>query len=94
MLTFGQASESSPSVAYFFAGCIAVTLYNALEIVVLILATFKRYAGRYFWSLLFASLGLIVTTIGFSTYFFNITQNKFAQGAVTIAGWWAFIVAY
>ncbi|SPO06582.1 related to integral membrane protein [Cephalotrichum gorgonifer] len=92
MLTFGQASESSPSVAYFFAGCIGVTLYNAVEIIVLIFATFKRYGGWYFWSLLVASIGLIVTTTGFSTYFFNITPNKFVQSAVTIAGWWAFIV--
>jgi len=92
MLVFGQASESSPSVAYFFTACIGVTLYNALEILVLIFATFRKYAGWYFWSLLVASFGLIVTTTGFSTYFFDITTNKFVQSTVTIAGWWAFIV--
>jgi hypothetical protein len=92
MPTFGQASESSPSVAFFFAGCIAVILYNALEIIVLIFVTFRRYAGWYFWSLLVASLGLIVTTVGYSTYFFNITPHKFVQSTITIAGWWAFIV--
>ncbi|KAH7220424.1 uncharacterized protein BKA55DRAFT_656083 [Fusarium redolens] len=92
MLTFGQASESSPSVAFFFAGCIAITLYNALEIIILVFVTFKRFSGWYFWSLLVASLGLIVATIGFSTYFFKITPHTYLQSAVTIAGWWAFIV--
>lgn len=92
MLTFGQASESSPSVAFFFSGCIAIVLYNALEIIILIFVTFRKYAGWYFWSLLVATLGLIVTTIGFSTYFFNITPHKFVQSSITIAGWWAFIV--
>jgi len=93
MLIFGQANRSSPSVAFFFAGCIAVALYNSLEIIVLAFATFKRYRGCYFWCLLIASLGLIISSIGFSLYFFEITTEKFIQSAVTIAGWWMYITA-
>src|SRR5688572_30537955 len=93
MLTFGQASESSPSVAFFFSGCIAITLFNALEIIILIFATFTKYAGCYFWSLLAASLGLIVSYLGFSTYFFDITTDSFVQSTITIIGWWTYIIA-
>lgn len=92
MVTFDRASDSSRSVAFFFSGCIAVTFYNAAEIIILIFATFKEYGGCYFWSLLVSSLGLIVTTMGFTLYFFEITPLKFVQSAVTIAGWWAFII--
>lgn len=92
MVTFNRASDSSPSVGFLFSGFIAIVLYNALEVIILNFATFKTYRGLYFWSILVTALGLIVTTTGFTLYFFEITHNKFVQTAVTISGWWAFIV--
>lgn len=93
MLTFESASTSSPAVAYFLTACIGISLYNPTETIILIFATFKRYGGYYFWSLLIACLGLIVAVIGYSTYFFNITSNKFVQTTVTVTGWSIFVVA-
>lgn len=43
----------------------SIALYNSLELSILILITFKRYRGLYFWSLLASTvLGVIPATIG------------------------------
>lgn len=93
MLVVGQASETERAVAYFIASVIAVSLYNSVETVVLIFASFRRYKGTYFWSLLIASTGVFVTSFGYATYFYNIIPNRFGQSTVTIVGWWTFVIA-
>lgn len=92
MPTVGQASETEPAVVYYMCAAIGIALYNALETVVLIFATFKIYRGAYFWSLLITSIGLFVTTLGFCTFFFNLIKNRFGQSTVTIIGWYFFTV--
>lgn len=44
--------------------CSALALYNALELLLLIFTTFRAFRGLYFWSLLFASFGIIPYVIG------------------------------
>lgn len=68
------------------AACIALTLYNAIELLALIFATFKRWSGLYFWSLLVASFGLILYGIGSLISFFELTSN-FAGIIITSIGW-------
>jgi hypothetical protein len=80
-------------VAYFITACIGIGLYNPMETLILIFATFKTYSGSYFWSLLTAYIGLIISIIGYIAYFFEITRNKFAQTTVTVTCWAIFIVA-
>lgn len=51
----------------------SITLYNALELSVLIPLSFHRYRSLYFWSLLTsATLGLIPQSIGQGLQFFNL----------------------
>ncbi|KAJ5525918.1 hypothetical protein N7494_012568 [Penicillium frequentans] len=51
----------------------AIALYNALELSVLIPLSFKRYHSLYFWSLLISAvLGVIPATLGPSFQFFNL----------------------
>lgn len=45
--------------------CCALAIYNALELLLLIFTSFRKYRGLYFWSLLVASAGIIPYTIGF-----------------------------
>jgi hypothetical protein len=49
-------SLSLKIIIAFFSG---PSIYNALELAILIFITFSRYRGLYFWSLLVSSLGLI-----------------------------------
>ncbi|KAF8852457.1 hypothetical protein BDZ45DRAFT_763943 [Acephala macrosclerotiorum] len=93
MSTLYAASTSTPAVAYFITACIAIALYNPMEALILIFATFKKYRGCYFWSLLTARIGLIISVVGYTTYFYDITPNEYAQTTVTVTGWAIFIVA-
>lgn len=54
-------------------GFISVALYNSVELVVLILLTFKRYKGLYFWALLLSTMmGTISASIAALLDTFNI----------------------
>lgn len=77
-------------IILFFAG---LTIYNSLELLVLIFSTFHTYKGLYFWSLLISSLGLIPYAIGFSFKFFRVlTGNaKWTSVALLTLGWYAMV---
>jgi hypothetical protein len=60
-------SLSLKIIIAFFSG---LSIYNALELAILIFITFSRYRGLYFWSLLVSSLGLILYALGFVFKFF------------------------
>ena len=53
--TFFDGEYTAKSVAITI--CCALATYNALELLLLIFTTFRRYSGLYFWSLLIASVG-------------------------------------
>jgi hypothetical protein len=45
------------------AGFFAISIYNSIEILLMILNTFKRCEGLYFWSMLVATAGIPLHTI-------------------------------
>lgn len=51
---------------------IALALYNSLEMVLLLLSTFKRWRGLYFWSLCVCNLGVILYALGIMLTFFKL----------------------
>ena len=66
--------------------CSALSLYNALELELLIFTTFHAYRGLYFWSLAFSSFGIVLYVLGFLIEFFRITH--LAVGiAIDTLGW-------
>lgn len=50
-----------------------MALYNAFELLALIIATFKRRKGLYFWSILLASFGVIPYSVGWTLVHFQPT---------------------
>ncbi|CAG8906477.1 unnamed protein product [Penicillium egyptiacum] len=56
---------------------IGIAWYNALELIVLCFATFKRYGGCYFWCLLIASFSIIPFSLGYLLIIFDICTNMF-----------------
>ncbi|KAL4778410.1 hypothetical protein BJX76DRAFT_144264 [Aspergillus varians] len=51
----------------------ALALYNAVELVILILFTFQRYQGLYFWTMLMSGvLGVIPHATGYLLEFFGV----------------------
>lgn len=42
----------------------AISWYNSIEIMIVVLLRFKKYSGLYFWSLQITSFAIIVYMIG------------------------------
>lgn len=74
----------------FFPG---LSMYNAVELLVLIFATFKKYRGAYFWSLLIASSAVIPYSLGFLFKFGNITVGSLRWLSVVLLtiGWYGMV---
>lgn len=83
-------SLSLKIIIAFFSG---LSIYNALELAILIFITFSRYRGLYFWSLLVSSLGLILYALGFVfKFFYVLTGNaKWASVAFLTLGWYLMV---
>jgi hypothetical protein len=68
-----------------------VACYNAVELVLLIFATFKQYRGLYFWSLLVASCGVIPHSLGFLFKYFQVISDDFISVAIIVVGWYCMV---
>ncbi|OJJ56199.1 hypothetical protein ASPSYDRAFT_92388 [Aspergillus sydowii CBS 593.65] len=78
---------------YAFTAFSAITLYNSIELIILCLATFKRYQGVYFWSLLITSCSLIVNTLGFILLFF-VNVTPYVSVTIVLIGWYCMITGH
>lgn len=78
---------------YAFTAFSAITLYNSIELIILCLATFKRYHGVYFWSLFITSCSLIVNTLGFILLFF-VNVTPYVSVTVVLIGWYCMITGH
>ena len=66
--------------------CSGVSLYNALELLLLTLITFKKWKGLYFWSLFVSSLSVIPYSVGYLVEFFDVS-HVLAGDIVNNIGW-------
>lgn len=71
-------------ILFTFAG---IALYNTIELLVLILVTFKRYSGLYFWSLTISTIGIIPYTLGFLFNFYSVIKIRMITVALIDVGW-------
>lgn len=84
--------QTQKYVLWAFAG---VVWYNAIELVVLCLTTFKRYRGCYFWSLLLASLSLVPHVLGFFFLFFlPTTVSPYVAVSLIIPTWYMMVTGH
>ncbi|GIJ84810.1 hypothetical protein Asppvi_003661 [Aspergillus pseudoviridinutans] len=80
---------------YVFSAFAGLVWYNAIELIVLCLTTFKRYHGCYFWSLLLASISLIPHTLGFFFLFFLSTSvSPYVAVSFVIPSWCTMITGH
>jgi hypothetical protein len=70
--------------------CSTLSLYNALELLLLILVTFKKRCGLYFWSLLVSSLGVILYSGGYIFDYFHLTYTLVGD-IINNIGWWTMV---
>ncbi|KAL4963003.1 uncharacterized protein BDV14DRAFT_177364 [Aspergillus stella-maris] len=93
MISESPSQNLSEALQYAFTAFAAITVYNSIELLVLTLATFKRYQGLYFWSLLVSSCSLIVNTLGFVLFFFVPISNYICV-TVIIIGWCCMVTGH
>ncbi|KAJ5287100.1 hypothetical protein N7478_002786 [Penicillium angulare] len=69
----GGYEGNSNAIKITMGVLVALLLYNAIELTVLIFTTFQRYHGLYFWSMMLSTiLGLYPSGIGNLLHFFDI----------------------
>lgn len=85
----------SLSLQIIIAVLIGLSLYNAVELIILVLVTFQRYHGLYFWSLLIAGFGVLPYSLGFLIKFFQLLNPNKDPGYVAVVlltiGWWTMV---
>lgn len=71
----------------------SLSMYNALELIVLIFFTFTKFSGLYFWSILISSICVIPYALGFLFKFMEITTGNGRWLAVTLItiGWYGMV---
>src|SRR5690348_152884 len=65
---------------------IALALYNSSEMVLLVLTTFKRWRGLYFWSLSICNFGVFTYALGFMLEYFTLSVLWVGKVLIDI-GW-------
>ncbi|KAK2067056.1 hypothetical protein P8C59_000823 [Phyllachora maydis] len=65
----------------------AVAIYNAVELVAIILCTFRRRAGLYFWSMMVSTLGVALNTSAFIINDFGLSPHTILPAFMIILGW-------
>ena len=90
----GYTGSSLP-LQIIIAFLLGLSLYNAIELIVLALVTFQRYQGLYFWSLLVSAGGIVPYSVGFIVKFFRLLNPGRNEGYVAVVlltiGWWGMV---
>ncbi|KAJ5160444.1 uncharacterized protein N7482_007448 [Penicillium canariense] len=84
----GAYTGQSSLLIVSFTTLLSIALYNSLELVVLILCTFRHWRGLYFWSLLLSGLlGVVPQAVSFLLKYRSLAPLWFSLTLSTI-GWY------
>ncbi|KAL5441936.1 hypothetical protein PMIN06_009190 [Paraphaeosphaeria minitans] len=92
----GGYTGDSLDLKIIIAFLIGLALYNAVELIVLILVTFNKYRGLYFWSMVFSAIGILSYALGFLIKFFQLLDPNKGVGYVAVVmivvGWYTMVI--
>jgi hypothetical protein len=87
--------SKDPDVPYEYAIAIgaflAIAMYNSVELVFIIITSFKKRSGLYFWSFIFATLGIAVHQVGFLLRDFKVVTNSYISTTLIMLGWYPMV---
>ena len=85
---FGSQNQSMPEASLSaIVVFMSMALYNVIELLFIIWATFKRYSGVYFWSFLVATFGIALNISGFFIKFFGPMSLGYLSCTLSLMGW-------
>ncbi|RSL96095.1 hypothetical protein CEP52_011699 [Fusarium oligoseptatum] len=95
LLAMAATGETGPISAplpinMIIAGFFAVACYNCVEILISLLNRFKRHEGLYFWSMLTATLGIVLHSIVVLLRYYSLGPN-FPLCVLTCIGWYGMV---
>ncbi|KAK0738657.1 hypothetical protein B0T18DRAFT_422531 [Schizothecium vesticola] len=70
---------------------ISMALYNVVELSFIILATFKRRSGLYFWSFVVAAWGIAPYAVGFLLKALQVMSTTWVYVTLIVIGWCAMV---
>ncbi|PHH75462.1 hypothetical protein CDD82_4438 [Ophiocordyceps australis] len=70
---------------------LSIALYNVIELNFLILSTFKRYRGLYFWSFLASTWGVAFNAVGYMVRDVELHRPGYAHATIILIGWCAMV---
>jgi len=79
--------QMSLQIAQLIAAFGGIALYNVVELLVLIVVTFRRRKGLYFWSLIVASVAIVPYTLGLLFKLFSVINITMLLIAFIDIGW-------
>ncbi|KAH7470084.1 hypothetical protein IWW34DRAFT_887820 [Fusarium oxysporum f. sp. albedinis] len=90
-----MAGETGPITASLpvdmtIAGFFAIACYNCVEILISLLNRFRRHDGLYFWSIVVATLGIVLHSIVVLLRYYSLGPN-FLLAALTCVGWYGMV---
>jgi hypothetical protein len=71
----GAIQDASPALSMTMAAFAGVAIYNSVELLYLIFASFKRRSGLYFWSLSLSTLGIPAYVLGMTLKYFGVAKS-------------------
>ena len=90
---YQEREEAIKILIIFFS---SLTIYNALELLILIHTTCKSLRSLYFWSLLISSVGLVPYALGFTFKLLDVWGNptRWVGLALLTLGWYAMVTGH
>ena len=79
--------QTSFPIVMLMSAFLSIAFYSVLELILLILTTFTRWRGLYFWSLLIATWGIAINSLGYILKFFQVTPYTHFSVTLIILGW-------
>jgi hypothetical protein len=86
-----NSSNFNQTQRYIVVTLLGVSIYNCIELIPYIFATFKRYRGLYFWSLLVSILGIVMANVSNLVANFYPNPPRLEMALIGLVGW-AFMV--
>jgi len=66
---------------------ISLALYNFLELNILVISTFKRRSGLYFWSFIISTWGIAFNAIGYLLKHLGLISKAHVYATIILIGW-------
>jgi hypothetical protein len=86
-----EVESATGADAMVVAVFLSIAIYNFIELNFIILATFKRKGGLYFWSFIMATWGIPPYCIGFLLKNFLPDTNSYIYVTLIVVGWWPLV---